>query len=146
MNFQSSETLCMIHPWPRVNAFIFPVIAWNKKSSSRVLSAVLTLVLSNISPLVYGGPEFLIKLLYSSSPIVPLIECFEVALSSLQSNISGGEMVNDGGVVFSTSSSSVYENPRVGEKRPQDSMETCKEKLQKFEGEFVGFGMKCEGI
>nr|GLL37161.1 serine/threonine-protein kinase ATR [Ipomoea trifida] len=55
-------------------------------------------------------------------------------------------MVNDCDVRFSTSSSSVYENPRVGEKRPQDSMETYKEKLQKFEGEFVGFGMKCEDL
>nr|GMD46721.1 serine/threonine-protein kinase ATR [Ipomoea batatas] len=55
-------------------------------------------------------------------------------------------MVNDGGVRLSTQAPVYLRTPRVREKRPQDSMETCKEKLQKFEGEFVGFGMKCEDL
>ncbi|XP_031124475.1 serine/threonine-protein kinase ATR isoform X2 [Ipomoea triloba] len=128
-----------------VNVFPQSLLRTRSQELKGALCCAYSRVVKYCPPHIWR-PEFLIKLLYSSSPIVPLIECFEVALSSLQSNISGGEMVNDGGVCLSTSNSSVSENPRVGEKRPQDSMETSKAKLQKFEGEFVGSGMKCEDL
>ncbi|XP_059314440.1 serine/threonine-protein kinase ATR isoform X2 [Lycium ferocissimum] len=76
-------------------------------------------------------PESLIHLLYSPTPIMPLIECFQVALSKLFPDLSGVESVTNDGKGLSD----VHESPRIAEKRPGEYLEISNAKHQKIDDE-----------
>ena len=79
-------------------------------------------------------PESLIYTLLSSEPCLPLIDCFQVALSILGPDCVGAK-TSDTNMVSSTSSDKRIENLRIGGKRPIQDQDTCKSKRQKLEEE-----------
>ncbi|XP_055815485.1 serine/threonine-protein kinase ATR isoform X2 [Solanum dulcamara] len=87
-------------------------------------------------------PESLIHLLYSPTPIMPLIECFQVALSRLFPDLTRGESVNNGVKGLSD----VHESPRAAEKRPGEDLEISNAKHQKIDGENRYSSMKYEDV
>nr|CAN75049.1 hypothetical protein VITISV_039465 [Vitis vinifera] len=79
-------------------------------------------------------PESLIYTLLSLEPCLPLIDCFQAALSILGPDCVGVK-TSDTSVVSSTSSDKRIENLRVGGKRPIQDQDICKSKRQKLEEE-----------
>ena len=79
-------------------------------------------------------PESLIYILLSSKPCLPLIDCFQAALSIPGPNCVGAK-TSDTSVVSSTSSDKKIENVRVRGKRPIQDQDICKSKRQKLEEE-----------
>lgn len=62
---------------------------------------------------------------------MPLIECFQVALSRLFPDLTGGKSVNND----ETDLSDVHESPRAAEKRPGEDLEISNAKHQKIDDE-----------
>ena len=79
-------------------------------------------------------PESLIYILLSSKPCLPLIDCFQAALSIPGPNCVGAK-TSDTSVVSSTSSDKKIENVRVRGKRPIQDQDIWKSKRQKLEEE-----------
>ncbi|XP_075094243.1 serine/threonine-protein kinase ATR-like isoform X1 [Nicotiana tabacum] len=104
------------------------------KTRSLVLKDALCLAYTRIAktcPPHIWRPESLIHLLYSPTPIMPLIECFQVALSRLFPDLTGGKSVNND----ETDLSDVHESPRAAEKRPGEDLEISNAKHQKIDDE-----------
>ncbi|TMX00805.1 hypothetical protein EJD97_000115 [Solanum chilense] len=87
-------------------------------------------------------PESLIHLLYSPTPIVPLIECFQVALSRIFPGLTRDERVNNGGKGLSD----VHENLRAAEKRPGEDLESLNAKHLKIDDENRYSSIKYEDV
>ncbi|CAH9113406.1 unnamed protein product, partial [Cuscuta epithymum] len=128
-----------------INVFPHSLLETRSQDLKSALCSAYSRIVEYCPPHIWR-PEYLIDLLYSSRPIIPLIECFDAALSRLQSDSCGGKMTIDGATYLSCSNSIRSENPKVGDKRPQNSSETPLAKLQKVDGEFVGSGMKCDEL
>lgn len=73
---------------------------------------------------------------------MPLIECFQVALSRLFPDLTRGESVNNGGKGLSD----VHESPRAAEKRPGEDLEISNAKHQKIDDENRYSSMKYEDV
>ncbi|RAL53196.1 hypothetical protein DM860_006868 [Cuscuta australis] len=128
-----------------INVFPHSLLGTSSHELKNALCSAYSRIVQYCPPHIWK-PESLINLLYSSTATIPLILCFEVALSRLQSNSSGGEVAIVGEMCLSASNSSLSEKPRVGDKRPQNSTETSKPKLQKTNGEFMGSGVTCDHL
>ncbi|CAN4107316.1 unnamed protein product [Withania somnifera] len=81
-------------------------------------------------------PESLIHLLYSTTPIMPLVECFQVALSRLFPDLTGVESVNNGGKGLSD----VHENSNAKHQKIDDENRYSSMKYKNVIKFSYGFG------
>ncbi|RVW38512.1 Serine/threonine-protein kinase ATR [Vitis vinifera] len=114
---------------------VFPRSILNTKSAElKVALCNAYIRIAKTCPPHIWKPESLIYTLLSSEPCLPLIDCFQVALSILGPDCVGAK-TSDTNMVSSTSSDKRIENLRVGGKRPIQDQDTCKSKRQKLEEE-----------
>ncbi|XP_034681323.1 serine/threonine-protein kinase ATR isoform X6 [Vitis riparia] len=113
---------------------VFPQSILNTKSAElKVALCNAYIRIAKTCPHIWK-PESLIYTLLSSEPCLPLIDCFQVALSILGPDCVGAK-TSDTSMVSSTSSDKRIENLRVGGKRSIQDQDTCKSKRQKLEEE-----------
>lgn len=80
-------------------------------------------------------PELLISVLYHPEPCLPLIECFQVAVSTLGPHLVGGIQGNNkNGALLSNENKSI-ESTGHGQKRSIQDMDNFKNKRQKLSKE-----------
>ncbi|CAN4112596.1 unnamed protein product [Withania somnifera] len=124
-----------------VNIFPYSLLKTRSLDLKDALCLAYTRIAKSCPPHVWR-PESLIHLLYSPTPIMPLVECFQVALSRLFPDLTGGESVNNGvkGLF------DVHESPRAAEKRPGEDLEISNSKHQKINDENRYSSMKYEDV
>ncbi|KAK7390797.1 hypothetical protein VNO78_18880 [Psophocarpus tetragonolobus] len=83
-------------------------------------------------------PEYLISALYHAESCLPLIECFQVALSTLGSHLVGGIQRNNKNLtVFASEDNPIVSTSLLGQKRPIQDMDNLSIKRQKLNEEIV---------
>lgn len=90
-----------------------------------------------ICPPCVWKPESLVFLLSSSELCLPLLDCFEVALSVLGPDIIGGRTSDDSSSELLILTDKPVKNFRLGKKRPIEDVDGDKIKRQKVDGESV---------
>ncbi|MCD7463303.1 hypothetical protein HAX54_050313 [Datura stramonium] len=124
-----------------VNVFPYSLLKTRSLDLKDALCLAYTRIAKSCPPHIWR-PESLIHLLCSPTPIMPLIECFRVALSRLFPDLTGGESVNNGGKGLSD----VHESPRAAEKRPGEELEISNVKHQKIDDGNRYSSMKYEDV
>ncbi|KAH0698336.1 hypothetical protein KY290_016254 [Solanum tuberosum] len=124
-----------------VNIFPHSLLKTRSLDLKDALCLAYTRIAKSCPPHIWR-PESLIHLLHSPTPILPLIECFQVALSRIFPDLARGESVNNGGKGLSD----VHENPRAAEKRPGEDLESSNAKHQKIDDENRYSSMKYEDV
>ncbi|KAJ0077184.1 hypothetical protein Patl1_35864 [Pistacia atlantica] len=110
------------------------------RTKSQELKVALCSVYTRIAktcPLHVWRPESLLHTLCSSEPCFPLINCFQVALSVLDSDRVGGRTTTNVSLDLLTSSDNSTENWKVGGKRHICDLYTFKIKRQKVDEEHI---------
>ncbi|KAJ0089366.1 hypothetical protein Patl1_32855 [Pistacia atlantica] len=117
---------------------IFPLSMSRTKSQELkvALCSVYTRIAKTCPPHVWR-PESLVHTLCSSEPCFPLINCFQVALSVLDSDYVGGRTTTNVSLDLLTSSDNSTENWKVGGKRHICDLYTFKIKRQKVDEEHI---------
>ncbi|XP_068493011.1 serine/threonine-protein kinase ATR isoform X2 [Phaseolus vulgaris] len=93
--------------------------------------------IAQVCPPHIWKPEYLISALYHSEPCLPLIECFEVALSTLGPHFVRGILGNNEDLTVLASEDTSTESTRLGQKRPIRDMDILSMKRQKLNEEIV---------
>ncbi|XP_027934179.1 serine/threonine-protein kinase ATR isoform X2 [Vigna unguiculata] len=93
--------------------------------------------IAQVCPLHIWKPEYLISALYHSEPCLPLIECFEVALSTLGPHLVRGILGNTEDLTVLASEDKSIEGTRLGHKRSIQDMDNLSIKRQKLNEEVV---------
>ncbi|XP_027767681.1 serine/threonine-protein kinase ATR isoform X1 [Solanum pennellii] len=124
-----------------VNIFPHSLLKTRSLDLKDALCLAYTRIAKSCPPHIWR-PESLIHLLYSPTPIVPLIECFQVALSRIFPGLTRDERVNNGGKGLPD----VHENPRAAEKRPGEDLESLNAKHLKIDDENRYSSIKYEDV
>ncbi|PHT64079.1 Serine/threonine-protein kinase ATR [Capsicum annuum] len=124
-----------------VNIFPHSLLSTRSLDLKDALCLAYTRIAKTCPPHIWR-PESLIHLLYSPTPITPLIQCFQVALCRLFPDLTGGESVNNGGKGLSE----VHESPRTAEKRPGEDLDISNAKHQKIDDENRHSSMKSDDM
>nr|XP_019067489.1 serine/threonine-protein kinase ATR isoform X2 [Solanum lycopersicum] len=125
-----------------VNIFPHSLLKTRSLDLKDALCLAYTRIAKSCPPHIWR-PESLIHLLYSPTPIVPLIECFQVALSRIFPGLTRDERVNNGGKGLSD----VHEHLRAAEKRPGEDLESLNAKhLKIFDDENRYSSIKYEDV
>ncbi|BAT93667.1 hypothetical protein VIGAN_08019000 [Vigna angularis var. angularis] len=93
--------------------------------------------IAQVCPPHIWKPEYLISALYHSEPCLPLIECFEVALSTLGPHLVRGILGNNEDLTVLASEYKSVEGTRLGHKRSIQDMDNLSIKRQKLNEEVV---------
>ncbi|CAJ1977648.1 unnamed protein product [Sphenostylis stenocarpa] len=110
------------------------------RTKSQQLKVALCTAYSRIAqvcPPHIWKPEYLITALYNSEPCLPLIECFQVALSTLGPHFVGGILTKNEDLAVLPVEDKSIESTRLGEKRPNLDMDNLSIKRQKLNKEIV---------
>lgn len=91
--------------------------------------------IAHVCPPHVWKPEYLISALYHPEPCLPLIECFQVALSTLGPHLVGGTIGNNKNVTMLSYEKKSIESVIHGQKRPIQDMDNSKIKRQKLNEE-----------
>ena len=92
--------------------------------------------IARVCPPHIWQPEYLISTLYHpEEPFLPLIECFQVALSTLGPQLVGGIQGNDNTLTTLASKDQSIQSMRLGQKRPIQDTDNLKIKRQKLNEE-----------
>ncbi|XP_061337449.1 serine/threonine-protein kinase ATR [Gastrolobium bilobum] len=114
---------------------VFLQSMWRTKSQElKVALCSAYARIAQVCPPHIWQPEYLIYALYHSEPFLPLIECFQVALSTLGPCLVGGIQGNKKTLAYEDTS---IESLRLGQKRPIQDMDNLKIKRQKLNEETV---------
>ncbi|XP_004231457.2 serine/threonine-protein kinase ATR isoform X1 [Solanum lycopersicum] len=125
-----------------VNIFPHSLLKTRSLDLKDALCLAYTRIAKSCPPHIWR-PESLIHLLYSPTPIMPLIECFQVALSRIFPGLTRDERVNNGGKGLSD----VHEHLRAAEKRPGEDLESLNAKhLKIFDDENRYSSIKYEDV
>ncbi|KAL2323976.1 hypothetical protein Fmac_023034 [Flemingia macrophylla] len=93
--------------------------------------------IAKVCPPHIWQPEYLIRALYHPEPCLPLIECFQVALSTLGPHLVGGTQGNNKDFTMLAAEDKSIEGTRLGQKRPIQDMDKLNNKRQKLNDEIV---------
>lgn len=93
--------------------------------------------IAQVCPPHIWQPEYLISALYHPEPCLPLVECFQVALSTLGPHLVGGVQGNDKKLIVLAYEDKSIESMRLGQKRPIQYMDNLNIKRQKLNEEIV---------
>lgn len=103
--------------------------------------------IAQVCPPRIWKPEYLISMLYHPEPFLSLIECFQVALTTLGPCLVGGILGNKTLTKLASDDKSI-ESRRLGQKRPIQDMDNLKIKRQKLNEEIVvadaSFEVECK--
>ena len=108
---------------------------WYKSFQVALCSAYARI--AEVCPPHIWKPEYLISALYHSEPCLPLIECFEVALSTLGVHLVRGILGNNEDLTVLALEEKSIESGRLGQKRSIRDMDSLSIKRQKLNEETV---------
>jgi serine/threonine-protein kinase ATR len=91
--------------------------------------------IAQVCPPHVWKPEHLISALCHPEPCLPLIECFQVAVSTLGPHLFGGIQGNNKNVALLLNENNSIESIRHGQKRSIQDMDNLKIKRQKLNEE-----------
>nr|KYP69208.1 Serine/threonine-protein kinase ATR [Cajanus cajan] len=117
---------------------VFLQSIWKTKSQQlKVALCSAYARIAQVCPPHIWQPEYLISALYHPEPCLPLIECFQVALSTLGPHLVGGIQGNNKDFTVIASEDKSIEGMRLGQKRPIQDMDNLNIKRQKLNEEIV---------
>ncbi|KAJ1436334.1 Zinc finger C2H2-type [Sesbania bispinosa] len=111
-----------------------------RKTKSQQLKVALCSAYARIAqvcPPHVWKPEYLISALYHPEPCLPLIECFQVALSTLAPHLVVGIRGHNKTLTMLPYEDKSTESMRLGQKRPIQDMDNLKIKRQKLQEDIV---------
>ncbi|XP_027365272.1 serine/threonine-protein kinase ATR [Abrus precatorius] len=120
-----------------VNVFLQSMLRTKSQQLKVALCSAYARIAQLCPPHVWQ-PEYLISALYHPEPCLDLIECFQVALSTLGPDLVGGIQENNKTLTVLTYEDKSIESTRLGQKRPNWDLDNLKIKRQKLNEEIVG--------